>query len=366
LLKSQQVPLASGVSAEVPPYLFERLADGRVAVKDEFRGLHALDRLDVVTADLTDEQKLLMFAVGLEHGNSVIGHAMFNVLFLREHNRIARALVAQNAKWDDERLFQTARNILIVILLKLVVEEYIVHIGPFDFPLEAVPFIADGKKWNKSNWISIEFNLLYRWHSLVPNAIDDGRRKLSPDEFRNNNALILKDGIDSLFEFFSRARGGRIGLFNTPDFLVTPPPSGRPSVEQRTIKLMRDANLASYNAYRKAFGLPEKPSFESLTSDAEVLAALRRHYGSIDKLEWYVGIFAEDYEDFAMMGELMGAMVAYDAFTQALTNPLLSRNVFNERTFTSLGLQIISETGCLQDILHRNGPAKSRISFHLP
>ena len=32
---------------------------------------------------------------------------------------------------------------MIVLLLKLVVEEYILHIGPFDFPIEAVPFIAD-------------------------------------------------------------------------------------------------------------------------------------------------------------------------------------------------------------------------------
>ena len=31
-----------------------------------------------------------------------------------------------------------------------------------------------------------------------------------------------------------------------------------------------------------------------------------------------------------MMGELLTTMVANDAFTQALTNPLLARNVFNE------------------------------------
>ena len=41
-----------------------------------------------------------------------------------------------------------------------------------------------------------------------------------------------------------------------------------------------------------------------------------------------------------MMGELMGVMVGHDAFTQALTNPLLAAHIFNEKTFTKTGLEI--------------------------
>jgi prostaglandin-endoperoxide synthase 2 len=55
-----------------------------------------------------------------------------------------------------------------------------------------------------------------------------------------------------------------------------------------------------------------------------------------------------------MMGELLSAMVGYDAFTQALTNPLLSGRVFNEATFTRAGLHVISGTHTLQQILARN------------
>lgn len=362
LMKSQKLYDKNGREAEFPPFLYER-QNGVLVVKEEFRVLHDPDRLAVVFANLTDVQRAAVFAVGLEHGNSVIGHSMLNVLFIREHNRIARLLAKENPLWDDERVFQTTRNVLIVILLKLVVEEYIVHIAPFNFPLEMVPFIAEGKKWNKSNWIAVEFNLLYRWHCLVPNTFTDGRRTLGPDDFRNNNPLILCEGIESLLEFASNSRASRMGLFNTPWFLVDPPPVG-PSVEQRSIELMRTARLASYNAYRKAFGLAEKKSFEDLTKDKKVVDALRERYGTIDKLEWYVGIFAEDFEEYSTMGELMSTMVAYDAFTQALTNPLLARNVFNENTFTSNGLKIINETSTLQDLVSRNSNALApRISF---
>lgn len=55
------------------------------------------------------------------------------MLFLREHNRIARELHRERPGWDDERLFQTARNVLIVVLIKIVIEEYINHITPYRF-----------------------------------------------------------------------------------------------------------------------------------------------------------------------------------------------------------------------------------------
>ena len=55
-----------------------------------------------------------------------------------------------------------------------------------------------------------------------------------------------------------------------------------------------------------------------------------------------------------MMGELMTYMVANDAFTQALTNPLLARNVFNDATFTTTGMKVITTHGIVQDIVARN------------
>ena len=38
--------------------------------------------------------------------------------------------------------------------------------------------MAARKPWNRSNWIAVEFNLLYRWHSLVPDTVStpDGER----------------------------------------------------------------------------------------------------------------------------------------------------------------------------------------------
>ena len=117
---------------------------------------------------------------------------------------------------------------LIVVALKLVVEQYIKHIAPFDVPLQAVPFLADRERWNRSNWCSIEFNLLYRWHQLAPDAIGAGSERITT--LINNNPLVLDRGVEALLTACSRQRAGRIGLGNTPATSSTAgPPADRRS-----------------------------------------------------------------------------------------------------------------------------------------
>jgi prostaglandin-endoperoxide synthase 2 len=136
-------------------------------------------------------------------------------------------------------------------------------------------------------------------------------------------------------------------------------------VEERSIALMRFARLATYNAYRQRFGLEPKRDFADLTSDVDVQERLAELYGDIDDLEWYVGIWAEDHPGDQMMGDLLTVMVGNDAFTQALTNPLLAPQVFTEATFTRAGLRTIGETTTLQQILARNAadPARCSVRF---
>jgi prostaglandin-endoperoxide synthase 2 len=350
--------------AEYPRFLFRPRRPGApLVVEPEFDGLHDPAVLADLLRGTPPEREDAVFAVGLEYGNSTIGHAMLNTMFLREHNRVAAILAQEHPRWDDDRLFETTRNILIVLLLKIVIEDYIGHIGPEAIPIELVPFAAEKQRWNRPNWISIEFNLLYRWHSLVPDMIGTGPDGLEPTEFLNNNSLVMSRGVEPLIELCSQTRAGRIGLRNTPAFLVDPPRPGVASPMERTTSLMRNARLSSYNDYRDEFGLGRLTGYDELTADTDLAARLESLYGDIDNLEWYVGLFAEDHPEHMMMGELMGTMVGYDAFTQALTNPLLARNVFNEATFTPTGMRLIDETHSLQQIFERNSPSEVHVSF---
>ncbi|MFI5953729.1 peroxidase family protein [Cryptosporangium sp. NPDC051539] len=335
LLKSQRLN-----GEEYPPFLCHQ---GEVA--EEFRGL------TVVGFDhLAIPQRDTLFALGGDRANSQIGYTAISVLFLREHNRIARLLAAEYPRWDDERLFQTTRNILTVILLRIVIDEYINHITPYHFRFRLDPRAARGR-WHRQNWMAIEFNLLYRWHSLIPSTLRVGAEEHPIERTTFANDLLIEHGVAGVLLDASGQRAGRIGLQNTAAPLV--------HLERAGIEQARAVQIAPYNNYREYCGFPRTTSFAQITGDAAVQARLYDLYGSVDRLEYFVGIFAEDLRPYSILPPLIGRLVGTDAFSQALTNPLLAPRIYNERTFSRLGMTELSRPCTLSDLVRRNsGPTQ--------
>lgn len=330
---------------EFPLHLCE---DG--VVKPEFQGLSV-----VGFDDLTADQKNGLLAMGGDRANSQVGYTMFNVLFLREHNRVARLLAGEYPQWDDERLFQTARNVLIVKLINLVVTEYINHITPYHFKFFLDASAFPNERWYRQNWMAVEFNLLYRWHSLVPSTLRIGGENLPLWTTITNNEHLIKWGLGAMFDDASHQRAGRIGLFNTDSVLR--------HIEVQSISRARAVNLSPYNDYRALCQYPRVTRFDQVSSDPKVQHALRTLYRTVDDIELYVGLFAEDLRPNSALPPLIGRMVGADAFSQALTNPLLAPRIFNEQTFSPLGMRLIHDTDTLSDLVHHNVPANSQRYF---
>ena len=292
------------------------------------------------------DRKATIFAFGGERANATVFTAAINTLFLREHNRLCAEIGKANPEFDDERLFQTARAVNVVQLIKVVVEEYINHITPYWFKLLADPTPCYKAVWNRENWIPVEFNLLYRWHSLVPEIARWCGKVFPMADARFSNQPMLRDGLGAALDAASTSDVWAVGLFNTADML-------RP-VEAASVKQGRTNRLASYNDYREVMKFPRVTRFEQISGDPEVVEALRDLYGNVDQLEFFVGLFAEDTPDRSAVPPLIGRMVGADAFSHALTNPLLSPKVFTEDTFTSTGWSSIGDTSTLADIAGRN------------
>lgn len=320
---------------------------------DEWRSKAPPDRDEAVKATL--------FAFAGERANSTPYTAMLNTLFLREHNRLAGVIETAHPGWDDERVFQTARNVNIVLLIKIVIEEYINHISPYHFQLTADPAVCWRKYWNRQNWIPLEFNMLYRWHSLTPDRFAIAGQEIPATDLLFNHQPLVQHGLNAMMQAASNQRARQIGLFNTPDFLIP--------VEASTLQQSRDQRLASYNDYRQAFGYGRVRRFDQITGDPRRIEALQALYGDVDQVEFMVGLFAEDISPRSAVPPLIGRMVALDAFSQALTNPLMAECVFTPATFSEPGWRTIHETHRLQDILDRNTPPGTtppRVTMTLP
>lgn len=355
-LKSQKLKRQDGVEEEYPLFYYADPEQG--IVDSQFVGLY--EPINDEKRQPTDKKQYL-FAMGVERANVQIGYVMLNTLCLREHNRLCDVLASNYPDWDDERLFQTSRNILMAIILKIIMEEYINHITPYHFKLFADPEAFTKESWHRPNHMAIEFDFVYRWHSAIPETFNYNGQPIHIAKSLWNNKLFIDKGLGALMEETCSQPGTKIGLFNTPDILVE-------LTELPSIKLGRQLQLASYNDYREMCGFPRVTSFKQITGNEFAQEKLKELYGDVDKIEFFVGLYAEDGRKNSTIPSLVARLIGIDAFSQALTNPLLSPNIFNENTFSPVGWKIIQNTKTVSDLVNRNVPLsnkKYKVSFDL-
>ena len=63
--------------------------------------------------------------VGDPRPNQTPNLAITHTIFMREHNRLATELARLNPTWEDERLYQVARRILIAQLQHITFNEWL-------------------------------------------------------------------------------------------------------------------------------------------------------------------------------------------------------------------------------------------------
>lgn len=334
---------------EYAPFLFDGDANNYF-IKEEFDGI--LDRplrLDFLLENNLYDYIKVLFAFGGDRANAAPQVAMITTLFLREHNRMAALIEAEHPDWDDDHVFEVARNNNILIYIRIIIEEYINHISTtFDFKID--PSIAWKADWNRPNWVSTEFSLLYRWHSLIPDDMVWKRIAYPVRSTLLNNNLLINGGLKQGFIDMSSQKAGKLSAFNTAAALV--------DLEQSAINQGRLCQLASYCDYRRHYSLDAPSKFEDISNNPVIVAFLKQAYSDVEDIEFYIGLFAEDTYDDEVLPELLGRMVAVDAFSQALTNPLLSECVWaiKEDVFTPSGLESYEQTRSLKDLLKRNVP----------
>ena len=301
-----------------------------------------------------------LLVAGLERGNATVGNLLLNTLFLRCHNRLCEGLAKLDefkveGQPDDEKIFQAARAINLVLLIKYTIEDYINHLsGTKLFVFD--PSYAQNQRWYRRPWLAAEFNLIYRWHGLVA---DDFRISENDTiDFRDEPSTQLKKyGLETLVAAACKQAAGNIQAGHTPPFLI--------DADKRMLELGRQWQLASYNEYRKAFGFKPLTSIDKLTKSPRLRAKLKAIYGHIDNIEFVTGIYAEKTVLSQLSGGLLTRMVAYDAFTQLYTNPLVSSKNYAKLMENPVAKEWIDGTKSLDELVFKihGKPATGAIDF---
>ena len=258
-----------------------------------------------------------LFLAGDIRANEQVGLTAMHTLFVREHNRLAGIIAAQDPELTGQEIFEWARKVNGAQIQVITYAEFLPMLlgpdalGPYGGYNPAIdPAIAN-------EFASAAFRI---GHSLLSPSIlhidaNGATRSVSLDEAFFNPSFVRAHGISGLLLGLSSQQAQHLDTHVIDQvrnlLFVDPPASGSRDLAAINIQRGRDHGVPSYNDVRRAYGLTPVQSFADVSSDPAVQAKLTQAYGGdIDRLELWPGGLAEDHLPGAMLGETFHAIVA--------------------------------------------------------
>ncbi len=257
-----------------------------------------------------------MFVAGDVRANENPLLISFHTLFVREHNRLCDVVKDKHPGWDDERLYQAARNKLIAYYQKIIYEEWLPALG-----VELPSY--NGYKSTVNPQIFNEFSTAaFRMgHTLINSTIlrmDNNGKETKEgnislrDAFFNPYVIEFAGGIDAYFKGMAAQVQQEFDckvIDDVRNFLFGIPGAGGLDLAAININRGRERGIADYNTIRASLGLPRLSSFDELTVSAEEADLMESVFGDIDNVDAWVGMLAEPHLDGALFGNLVTTMM---------------------------------------------------------
>jgi hypothetical protein len=323
-----------------------------------------------------------LYAAGDVRANENIELTALQTLFLRNHNRIADQLHALHPTWSDELLYQEARK------LNIAEEEIITYAGylPAILGPNALPGY-NGYNPNVNAGIATEFSTVgFRFgHSLLSNSVgrhqNDGTSiadvnpngadvNLTEDFFRpdliNPNGVTVNlidtngnpdphtsSGIGAILKADADGAANETDLLlidEVRNVLFGIPNAPGTDLAARDVQRARDDGIGTYNQVRVAYGLPAVTSFAQITSNVTVQNELKATYGTVNKIDPFEGMLAEDHLAGADVGPTIQAILAKQF--AALRDG--DRFFYLNESFTPEEVNIIQQGNTLAEVIQNN------------
>ena len=296
-----------------------------------------------------------LFAAGDVRANENIELTAIHTLFMREHNRLADRIAAQNPTWGDERVYQAARRLVVGEIQSITFNEFL----PALLGRGAVPQYTGYKPWVNPA-IATEFSTAaFRLgHSMLAddvefltNDADDVRDEMPLSQAFFNPPAVSEFGIDPILKYLASSNAEEIDnkvVDGVRNFLFGPPGAGGFDLASLNIQRGRDHGLADYNDTRAALGLGRVTRFDQISSDPDVQQALRDTYGNVNDIDLWVGGLAEDHVSGSSVGRTFQRILV-DQFSRVRDGD----RFWYERDLSSGELTLVRNSS-LTDVIKRN------------
>ncbi|CAH1129175.1 unnamed protein product [Ceutorhynchus assimilis] len=274
----------------------------------------------------------LCFIAGDGRASEQPGLTMIHTTYLREHNRVMEALQRVNPHWDDNKIFEQARRIVVAGFQHTTYNEFLPRLlGWNAINLYGLKLLPQGyyKEYNPSCNPSIftEFAAAaFRiGHSLLRPHIprlDSNYEIVDPplllrDFFFNMDYMMNEGLMDQM------ARGLVSTPMETLDQFITGEVTNHLFEDKKipfsgvdlialNVKRARDHGIPSYNNYRALCNLKRATTFEDLAREIpmEVIQRLKTIYPTVDDIDLFPGGMAERPLQGGIIGPTFGCIIA--------------------------------------------------------
>lgn len=322
-------------------------------------------------------EEATFFAAGDRRANVQPALTALHILFVREHNRVVGVLAKAFPHWQDERLYQEARQLVVATTQAITYNEWLPHaLGPP--PDRGGGGLEPYTGYNASvdpSMDSFFTTVAFRFgHSAVPDttAVLDAPGK--PHKM---------DGTPLADVFFTPSWTTTAGVGR---ILLGAASRVGQEVDRHVVHSLRNALFAaqggksldlvalncarardhgspSLNAARVMYGLPPHRSFDELTGGADPrgAAALASVYPSVEEVDPFLGGLAEAHVGGGALGGLFAASVREQFRALRDGDRFFYRNIqWGEVRRLPLGRAVAEGRRTLRDVLVDNGMMNKR------
>uniref|UniRef100_A0A8C7FL36 Myeloid-specific peroxidase n=1 Tax=Oncorhynchus kisutch TaxID=8019 RepID=A0A8C7FL36_ONCKI len=252
-----------------------------------------------------------------------------HTMFMREHNRLARALRRLNPQWDADTLYQEARKIMGAYTQVFVFRHYLPHIvGPDTMARQLGRYPGYNEKIDPSI-ANVFATAAYRFAHLaiqpMLSRLDSNYKEHAKfpsvplfKAFFTPWRLVFEGGIDPLI----RGLVGRPAKLNTQNHMMVDALRERlfQFVQHLALDLGslnmqrgRDHGLPGYNAWRKFCGLSTPTNQTQLAvvlNNKDLARRLLQLYGTPANIDVWMGGVAEPFVRGGRVGPLFACLIA--------------------------------------------------------